>query len=232
LMVTRSLQASMTDDQEPSEGEFAQAYLNHGIKPTSDSYAYVLIPADPDGTKLRALAANPGAYYQVVESDSMHLLRFPEQGVTAYAFYELVDTPAGELVRRVDQHAAVITEMTGDDVRLAASVPDIGWQFDEIIKTRGLNYASRHFKRQAAKVHSLTLELRGTWTIGQGPESATSEIVGNETIVRMQASDGMSVEILLTPVQVSVQEVQGVGHDRPTPQDPSRGFVAPGPLRQ
>ena len=232
LMVTRSLQASMTDDQEPSEGEFAQAYLNHGIKPTSDSYAYVLIPADPDGTKLRALAANPGAYYQVVESDSMHLLRFPEQGVTAYAFYELVDTPAGELVRRVDQHAAVITEMTGDDVRLAASVPDIGWQFDEIIKTRGLNYASRHFKRQAAKVHSLTLELRGTWTIGQGPESATSEIVGNETIVQMQASDGMSVEILLTPVQVSVQEVQAVGHDRPTPQDPSREFVAPGPLRQ
>lgn len=206
LMVTRSLQASMTDDQEPSEGEFAQAYLNHGIKPTGDSYAYVLIPADSDGTKLRALAAAPSAYYRVIESDSMHLLRFPEHGVTAYAFYELVDTPAGELVRRVDQHAAVITERTGDEVRLAASVPDIGWQFEEVIQTRGLNYASRHFKRQVAKVHSLKLDLRGSWAIRQGPESATSEIVGDDTIVRMQASDGMSVEILLTPVHVSVQE--------------------------
>jgi hypothetical protein len=195
----------MTDEQEPSEGEFAQAYLNHGIKPAGDSYAYVVIPADSDGTKLRALAADPSAYYQVIESNSMHLLRFPEQRVTAYAFYELVDTPAGELVRRVDQHAAVITERTGDEVRLAASVPDIGWQFDEIIQTRGLSYASRQFKRQAAQVHNLTLDLRGTWTISQGPASATSEIAGDETSVRVQASDGMSVEILLTPVQASVQ---------------------------
>ena len=197
LIVTRRLQTSMTDDQEPSEGEFAQAYLDHGIKPTGDSYQYVLIPADSDGAKLRALSSDSGTYYQVLKSDTMHLVDFPGHGVTAYAFYELAETPAGQMVRKVDQHAAVITETTGDTVRLSASVPDIGWHFENEIRSRGLAYASRHFARQVAKVHSLNLTLRGTWTINEGQQFATAEIVDGETTIRMQARDGMSVGISL-----------------------------------
>ncbi len=207
LMVTRGLQTSMTDDQGPSEGEFAQAYLNHGMKPNGDRYEYVLIPADADGAKLRALAARPRNYFRVLESDNIHLVRFRQHGVTAYAFYELVDTPEGELVRQVDRHAAVMTENTGGSVRLAASVPDLGWQFeDEEIKAKGLSYASKQFARQPATVHSLQLTLRGFWTISQGPESATAEIVGGETVVRMLVSNGMSTEILLSPSPQSTEE--------------------------
>ena len=199
LIVERRRQTSMTDDQEASEGEFAQAYLDHGIKPRGDSYQYVLIPADPDGTKLRALSEGTDTYYQVLKSDTMHVVDFPGHGITAYAFYELAETPQGQLVRRVDQHAAVITETAGETIRLAASVPDIGWHFEDDIQSRGLAYASEHFARQQAKVHLLNLTLRGSWTISEGKQLAAAEIVNGETIVRMRVRDGLSVAIALRP---------------------------------
>ncbi len=199
LVVTRQLQEALTDDYEPGEGAFSQAYLDHGIKPGGDSYQYVLIPADPDGKKLRLLAADPRGFYQVVESGPMHLVRFPQHRVTAYAFYELAETPAGELVRQANLNAAVITERVGYTVRLAASVPDIGWSFDDAIGRQGLSYTNKQFARQEAKVHSLRLVLRGRWVLDQGPVGATAEIAGEETVVRMQASDGLSNAIVLTP---------------------------------
>ena len=52
LEVSRKLQESMTEDYDSTEGAYAKAYLNHGIKPYGDSYQYVVIPADSDATKL------------------------------------------------------------------------------------------------------------------------------------------------------------------------------------
>ncbi len=199
LVLTRRLQSSLTDGQEPSEGAYATAYLDHGIKPRRDSYEYVLIPADSHGSKLRAVQQAPDSYYQVLERDTGHIVRFPQHGVTAFAFYELAETPSGELVRQVDRQAAVIVEKVGATVRLAASVPDIGWQFEDTIRERGLAYASQRFARQEAKVHSLRLDLRGRWSVYPGAESVESEIAGDGTIVRMQVRDGMSTEIFLSP---------------------------------
>lgn len=205
LMVTRMLQETLTNEYESGEGAFAKAYLNHGTKPSGDSYQYVLIPSDPDGAKLRQTEADPGAFYEVVESDRIHLVRFPQHDVTAYAFYELVETPADELVRQVSLQAAVITESVGYQVRLAASVPDIGWTFGATIGQQGLSYTNKQFARQQAKVHDLELVLRGRWQIDQGPESAASQLVGEETVVSMQATDGLSSEILLSPAPPSRQ---------------------------
>ena len=65
----------MTEDYDASEGTYAKAYLNHGIKPDGDSYQYVVIPADTGTVKLEELATDPAAYYQVLDSSSMHLAR-------------------------------------------------------------------------------------------------------------------------------------------------------------
>ena len=73
----------------------------------------------------------------------------------------MAETPEDELVRIVNQPAAVIIEEQDESVRLAASVPDIGWQYENEIVSRGLSYASRHFAFQRAKEHTLRLVLRG-----------------------------------------------------------------------
>ena len=78
LMVFRKLQQSMTEDYDSSEGAYVKAYLNHGIKPDGDSYQYVVIPADTGATKLEQLATDTTAYYEVLDSSSMHLVHFPQ----------------------------------------------------------------------------------------------------------------------------------------------------------
>ena len=224
LEVTRKLQESMRENYSTSEGAYAKAYLNHGIKPDGDSYQYVVIPADTDATKLDALASDPSAYYQVLDASGIHLVSFPQQSIKAYAFYELVDTPEDELVRVVNQPAAVIIQEQEEDgtetqsqteggtgtedeeaepkpVRLAASVPDIGWQFDDDIVARGLGYASGHFAFQEAKEHTLRLTLRGTWCPDEStaPMGTESIALFGETLLQLQCRDGMSSEVLLRP---------------------------------
>ncbi len=230
LVVSRSLQQSLTQDHEETEGAYAQAYLNHGIKPDGDSYQYVVIPADTDATELGELASDPSSFYQILDSSGMHLVRFPQQRLTAYAFYEVVETPEGELIRTVSQSAAVIVqELEGSSplgqavaqaapVRLAASVPDIGWTFEDDIVSRGLNYASKHFAFQVAEEHTLTLALRGTWCpdAAGSPPGTESIHRSGETVLQLQCRDGMSTEVLLQPCETATPVTQGV-EDTPEP---------------
>jgi hypothetical protein len=228
LVLSRALQQSMTEDYDASEGAYAKAYLNHGIKPEGDSYQYVVIPADTGAAKLEELATDPAAYYEVLDSSSMHLVRFPQQNMTAYGFYEAVETPENELVRTVNQPAAVIVQEQIDEepeeeapadsgqdetprsVRLAASVPDIGWQFENTIYSRGLSYTRTHFAHQRAKEHTLTLTLRGAWCPDQAtlPIGARSISLFGETLLQLQCRDGLSTEVLLEPCEVAETQTQ------------------------
>lgn len=226
LVVARRLQQSMSDDYEPTEGAFATAYLDHGIKPEGDSYRYAVIPADTGRTKLEQLASDTSANYEVLDDTAMHLVRFPPQGITAYAFFEPAETPVDELIRTVNQPAAVIiqkrveeegtgqeheseaSEERGEDqeeqsvatsVRLVASVPDLGWQFERDIVSRGLGYTSRHFAFQRAKEHTLRLVLRGEWCpdeLTAPPDSKWVSLFGH-TLLQLLCKDGLGAEILL-----------------------------------
>ena len=233
LEVSRKLQQSMTEGYDSTEGAYAKAYLNHGIKPDGDSYQYVVIPADTDAAKLDEVASDPSAYYQVLDDTGIHLVRFPQQSITAYAFYEVQETPEDELVRIVNQPAAVIVQEQEEDgtamqpqtqdeagnadeedapkpVRLAASVPDIGWQFDNDIVARGLGYASNHFAFQEAKGHTLRLTLRGTWCPDESTAPIGTESISlfGETLLRLECRDGMSSEVLLRPCGTTEPENQ------------------------
>ncbi len=199
LFLSRQLQQSLSPEYEPTEGAFVQAYLNHGIKPLGDSYQYVLIPADPDGLKLQALAANPSDYYQVVEDGNIHLVYFPEQQITGYAFFELAETPNDQLVRHVNLPAAVMTQEDSDGVIVAASVPDIGWQFDQEIVSHGLSYANDHFRRQEAKMHTLELSLRGNWRLAEDVEGVWLNSSSHGTTLLLECADGLSYWVRLTP---------------------------------
>ena len=233
LMLSRKLQQSMTEGYDSSEGAYATAYLDHGIKPDGDSYQYVVIPADSDATKLEELVSDPAAYYEVLDSSSMHLVRFPQHSMTAYAFYEVVETPGDELIRTVNQPAAVIVEELEDDVtetepetegatgdkgleeelkpvRLAASVPDIGWRFENAIVARGLTYSRRHFAYQRAIEHTLRLTLRGTWCPDEAtaPIGTESVVLIGETLLQLRCRDGLNTEVLLEPCEMSEPETQ------------------------
>ena len=200
LVFARGRQESLTPRYEPTSGRFVTAYLDHGVKPVNDRYAYVLIPSDPGAEKLQALAADPSAYFRVIESGRMHLVHFPERQITAYAFYETVETPQDQLVRRVNLPAAVVTREREGELHLAASVPDLGWDSDENQLHRGLAYGSRHYATQNAKVHGLRLELRGRWELAEFYPGIEAETQSESTFLEMSCSDGLSRQLILRPI--------------------------------
>lgn len=201
LVFSRRRQHSLTPRYEPTSGRFVQAYLDHGVRPENDHYVYVLIPSDPDRSKLLALASDPSAYFRVIESDRMHLVHFPEWQVTAYAFYETVETAGDQLVRSANLPAAVITREADGKLRLAASVPDLGWDSDDQWLHRGLAYGSRHYATQSAKLHRLKLVLRGRWELAEPASGIKAETRSGETVLEMSCSDGLSRQLTLRPIR-------------------------------
>ena len=200
LRFTRRRQHSLTPGYEPTAGRYVQAYLDHGIQPDGDSYRYVVIPSDPDGAKLEALAANPSTYFRIIDSDRMHLVHFPEWQVTAYAFYEIVETGPDRLVRSVNLPAAIITRGRDGQLHLAASVPDLGWQSDDAELHRGLAYGSRHYATQAARRHLLRVVLRGRWQLAEADPDISARAEAGETVLEIPCSDGLSRELTLRPM--------------------------------
>lgn len=202
LILSRKNQKSMSQKYEPTAGDYVQAWINHGLKPRENHYQYVVIPADKDGLKLKQLAANPSAYYKVLESARMHLVYFPEQQVTAYAFYELAETPEPQMVKSASLNATVMTRKQGPEVTLAASVPDLGWEANaEELKTGGLSYASKNYDRQEAKVHNLQLALRGKWKLTKENPKVSLSAKGNETILELSCKDGLTEQVRLVAAE-------------------------------
>jgi len=206
LVFSRGRQRSLTPRHQPTSGHFVTAYLDHGIKPQGDHYAYALIPSDSGESGLQALAADPGAYFRIIESERMHLVHFPEWRITAYAFYEAIETPKGQRVRSANLPAAVIVQEQDGKLRLAASVPDLGWDSNDRQLHRGLAYGSRHYATQSAKTHRLTLVLRGGWTLAEPEAGANAETRGGDTIVEIICRDGLSRQLALRPIARSGQD--------------------------
>ncbi len=199
LRFERRRQRSLTPGYEPMAGRYVQAFLDHGIKPDGDSYRYVVIPSDPDGAKIAALAANPSAYFRVIDDDRMHLVHFPELQITTYAFYETAETGPDRLVSNVNLPAAVITRNQGENVHLAASVPDLGWQSDDAELYRGLAYGSRHYATQVARRHLLRVVLRGRWELAEADPDISAQVEADMTVLEIPCSDGLSRQMTLQP---------------------------------
>ena len=200
LLFERRRQRSLTPGYERTAGRYVQAFLDHGIKPDGDRYRYVVIPSDPDGAKVEALAVNPSAYFRVIDDDRMHLVHFPEFQITAYAFYETVETGPDRLVSSVNLPAAVITRNQGEKVHLAASVPDLGWQSDDAELYRGLAYGSRHYATQAARRHLLRVVLRGRWELAEADPDISARVEADVTLLEIPCSDGLSRRLTLQPI--------------------------------
>ena len=69
----------------------AKAYLNHGVKPSSKSYSFVVIPAT-NTTQMQSMASQlangGGSVYQILsQSNSVHALLYKPLNITAYSFF-------------------------------------------------------------------------------------------------------------------------------------------------
>jgi len=127
LKIYTGTQYSFSQDKaEPTEGEYLTAWLDHGRRPTDESYAYtILVQADEDG--VNAYASDPAV--QVLEqSRSAHVVHDRATGITAAAMFESGPVNHAGLLKAVSKPCLVQMKSAGIALELSICDPDLQWR--------------------------------------------------------------------------------------------------------
>ena len=186
LRVRRQHQESRDDKtREPTEGDFALAWLDHGEAPEDASYRYtILLGADAsDAARYAVASAGDRPPNPVLHQDNRaHAVLDAETGVTGLvAFEEVEGLDLGDSpVRSVDRPALVMSQPQ-EDGSLSLSVCD----------------PALHLKDGESQPVQVMLGLEGAWTVeGDAAEAAIS---GGSTALRVEVVEGRPVQLTLRP---------------------------------
>lgn len=175
-------------------------YIDHGTKPTNESYEYILKP-NTSSTELQQLdaAINAGnkPYTVHQQNENAHILEHKDKSVFGYAVFSSVgDLDFGE-VKSIQQSCLLMSEYDSStgNLRLALTNPDLG-------------FSSRSFEPAVSKV--VKVSLIGQWEMLE--EQAAVQIVSSnssETLIEFTTVDGLALELVLSRMPVSTQEIVG-----------------------
>lgn len=88
---TTPVESGADYDAPATTSSAAKAYINHGVKPSSKSYVFVVVPATNAiamQTLATQMANGGGSVYQVLSQNSaVHALQYKPTNVTAYSFF-------------------------------------------------------------------------------------------------------------------------------------------------
>ncbi len=175
-------------------------YIDHGTKPSNESYEYILKP-NTSSAELQQLDAAIDAgnkpYTVHQQDENAHILEHKDKGIFGYAVFNRVSNLDFVQVKGIEQSCLLMSEYddSNGNLRLAVTNPDLG-------------FASRSFEPVVSKVVEVSLE--GQWEMLEG-QAAVQIISSNstETIIEFTTEDGVSSEVLLSRMPVGTQELLG-----------------------
>ncbi len=178
-IVSRQHQQSRDkDDREDTEGDFATAWINHGVAPTSASYEYAIVPgATP--ARLRSMAAtleSGGRPWEVLRQDERaHIIRDRETGIIGCVLFEAGAVEPELPLASVDRPCLVMLEPEADGWWLTVCDPDLNL-VDHLSEPR-----------------QLRVYLRGEWTLSDAPtEVRAAGMEDGQTLLEVTCHDGFS----------------------------------------
>lgn len=171
-----SLQHSRNEKtKEPTQGDFATAWIDHGKAPENASYEYaILLDGTPQSTA--AFAAAPP--YSVLRNDSqVQAVRDHQSGVAGYAFFEEYSGTDDELILYTDKPCLVMTKSDSGTLNLSVGNADL----------RILGAESAYTSAEESRPGWVDLVLKGKWKL-ENPN-------GNVTIKDREGNTFISVVI-------------------------------------
>jgi chondroitin-sulfate-ABC endolyase/exolyase len=172
-----------------TNGNFASAWIDHGLAPKSASYQYVIYPfMSQDDQNNFGKKINKEESFEIRRADSIaHIVLNKETGTTGYVVFEANHNLGKEILREVSTPALVMINHKDDhSITISAVQPDLN--FPEYKPGKFRNYS------QALE---LKLTLEGKWS--GSPESFIKniEVSGNTTIITLDCIDGLPREFKL-----------------------------------
>lgn len=197
-------QTSRTEDtDEPTQGQWASLYINHGKAPQGASYEYAVLP-QTTSEKLASFATSPT--YRVIEKDrNAHIVQSVPTQTYSYVIFE---TPGKNFVegplQKTDTTCLVMIRPYGaKKLALTVTQPDLAFYrgpSDDVYKD-GKRVERSIYGRPWIDNPSMeipvTVTLLGKWNVTETDNIKLVEQTSQATTIRFICKDGLSYNTIL-----------------------------------
>lgn len=169
--------------KEPTFGNFASAWVDHGKAPSGAEYEYIIdLDATPESMavlaeQMKDVESRP---YEIIRQDgAAHIVRDKATGVTGYTAFTFMRS-SDEYVRSISTSAVVMVKREGDKLAMSVANPDLNME--------------AHTLSQAVPV---SVTLKGGWQLAENNDNVSAVRKGSKTVVTVNCKDGIPVQIEL-----------------------------------
>lgn len=175
--------------EKETEGNYASAWIDHGLAPKNANYQYVIYPfnTEKEINDFGKRVENEKTY-TILKADSIaHIVKDLKTNTTGYVVFE-ADTYLGIGVLKSVSKPALIMAKKEDTNKTTLSVVQPDLNFPEYQKGKFRNYS------QSVK---FSICLEGKWSTTITKNVLSVVVTTNETIISLELKDGLSHEINL-----------------------------------
>ncbi len=203
LVITGGMQTSLRENSKEitTSGQFAKAYINHGLAPASATYRYAVWLKGEAGTK--QLADHFDKYFNVIRQDAKaHVAQFIPDGIYAYVVFDPSVYFNTDIVKNVDKPSVVMTQkIAGGNVKVSLTNPNLGLlKADETPDWNTISKTPSFLYRKPV-AENVSLILVGKWTLKSPTTGVSATINGAETKITFSTVNGKAVQTQLVALK-------------------------------
>lgn len=172
-----------------TEGDYATAWINHGLAPKNASYQYVIYPfLDEENQKNFSSKIKKEDSFKIERADNIaHIVSDKESSTTGYVVFEANTNLDSGILKEVSQPALIMVKKDGANaITVSAVQPDLNFP----------EYAKGKFRNYSQQV-TLTLTLEGKWSAFPADFITKTDNSGNNTVITLNCINGLPREFKL-----------------------------------
>jgi len=158
--------------REPTEGDFAMAWIEHGIGAQDADYGYLMV-LEADTNRMARLAAEP--FYQVKRrNDRTHAILVPSERLWALVNFQLLEEPVGPFLSTSQPCLVLMKQQPNGTVRMGVTDPRL--KLD---------------KRSTAPPVDVVVEIKGRFKlVGKRVPGVAAKVEGSKTVLSIRCAEG------------------------------------------
>ncbi|WP_169786430.1 chondroitinase family polysaccharide lyase [Pseudalgibacter alginicilyticus] len=172
-----------------TEGDYATAWINHGLAPKNASYQYVVYPFlnDDEQKNFDDKIKNDDSF-TIIRADSIaHIVLNKETDITGYVVFEAnQDLDSGLLLKVSEPALVMLNHKNHNSLTISAVQPDLN--FPEYKKGKFRNYS---------RPVELQMTLEGKWSTFPADYIKNIDNSGTNTIITLECINGLPREFKL-----------------------------------
>ncbi len=166
-----------------AEGDFATAWIDHGVSPKEEGYHYVVYPflTDEEVKKFGKRVGEKPEYKVLKADDQEHVVQDHASGTIGYVLFEAGEVDAEGVLSHVSAPCLV---MVGSEnrhtLKMSVVQPD-------------LNFPEQEGKYQNySEPVSLTVTLKGQWKVGENKAVKQVNLTAGQTVITLELQHGFT----------------------------------------